>query len=490
MRVGSSRAQASRAWGARCSRRPPMPVTTTGHPAAIPGSGGPRHWPCGLVGLMEERAAAAPRTASVVISCYNYGQYVARAIESALEQTHAVEVIVVDDGSTDDSPSIIAGYGDRVRAITKTNGGQASVFNLACRLATGDAIFLLDADDELRPDAVETILTLWSPEAVLVQWRPSVMNVDGSDLPGSVPAPWTRLAEGDVREQLLASGGFAVTVTSGLAVRRDAILRILPVPEPEFRLGADGYVVRALAFLGPLQAVDQPLSRYRLHGANMIGGSPENIAATCRKYIAWARHEFDAVKSLAAQHGLTASPDVGEQNAEYLRFRLYSLVMEPEHHPIPGDSKASLIGRLIRAQGHPDAPYGRRLLTLLLDMLAGFVPRAVGWRVLAWWYGLREMSRLSASPRTGPGWIARVLVSESLREMSAGPENAGTALSQDTRVALRNAATLAVSLVGTWTVGLIVRLWLPRHLGPENFGLLSFAEGLASTVLGSAGLGF
>lgn len=64
-----------------------------------------------------------------------------------------------------------------------------------------------------------------------------------------------------------------------------------------------------------------------------------------------------------------------------------------------------------------------------------------------------------------------------------------SALSRDTRTALRNAAKLTVSLGVTWGIGLVVRFWMPRHLGPERFGLLSFADGLAATALGCAGLG-
>src|SRR5262249_39014383 len=62
-------------------------------------------------------------------------------------------------------------------------------------------------------------------------------------------------------------------------------------------------------------------------------------------------------------------------------------------------------------------------------------------------------------------------------------------LSGDTKVALRNAVKLTLSLIATWSIGLVVRFWLPRHLGPESFGLLSFADGLAATVLGLATLG-
>ena len=74
-------------------------------------------------------------------------------------------------------------------------------------------------------------------------------------------------------------------------------------------------------------------------------------------------------------------------------------------------------------------------------------------------------------------------------ETQATPVTYGIKLSGDTRVALQNAAKLAVSLVATWSIGIVVRFWLPRHLGPENFGLLSFADGLAATVLGLATFG-
>lgn len=73
--------------------------------------------------------------------------------------------------------------------------------------------------------------------------------------------------------------------------------------------------------------------------------------------------------------------------------------------------------------------------------------------------------------------------------MSAAPAPVQPALSSDTRLALRNAIKLSASLVGTWGVALVVRLWLPRYLGPERFGLLSFAEGLAASVIAFATLG-
>jgi glycosyltransferase involved in cell wall biosynthesis len=94
------------------------------------------------------------RLASVIIASYNYGRFLGDAIESALAQTYApVEVIVVDDGSTDESRNVIARVGDRVQSILKANGGQASAWNAGFAASAGDVVLFLDADDLYRPGA-------------------------------------------------------------------------------------------------------------------------------------------------------------------------------------------------------------------------------------------------------------------------------------------------------------------------------------------------
>ena len=84
---------------------------------------------------------------SVIIPSYNYGRFVAEAIESALSQTYPVDVIVVDDGSTDDTPSRLLPYQSKVRVIRQENRGLSAARNTGIRAATGDWIALLDADD-------------------------------------------------------------------------------------------------------------------------------------------------------------------------------------------------------------------------------------------------------------------------------------------------------------------------------------------------------
>src|SRR4051794_38186186 len=88
---------------------------------------------------------------SVIIPVHNYARFVGRAVNSVLAQTYEpVECIVVDDGSTDDTPALLAGFGDRIRVIRKEKQGPAIARNVGIRSARGEYIALLDSDDYWR----------------------------------------------------------------------------------------------------------------------------------------------------------------------------------------------------------------------------------------------------------------------------------------------------------------------------------------------------
>ncbi len=96
---------------------------------------------------------------SLVINNYNYGRFLAEAIDSALKQTYPhTEVIVVDDGSTDNSRDITASYGDNISPVLKQNGGQASAFIAGFAASKGEIICFLDSDDMFLPEKVADIV--------------------------------------------------------------------------------------------------------------------------------------------------------------------------------------------------------------------------------------------------------------------------------------------------------------------------------------------
>src|SRR5262245_8810929 len=115
-------------------------------------------------------------SASVVINNYNYGRFLADAIESALAQSHEdTEVIVVDDGSTDDSHLIMKRYADHIIAVCKMNGGQASAYNSGFAASRGDIVCFLDADDTLFETAMKQAAAAFQVlKRVKVEWQLNV----------------------------------------------------------------------------------------------------------------------------------------------------------------------------------------------------------------------------------------------------------------------------------------------------------------------------
>jgi len=98
---------------------------------------------------------------SIIIPVYNSQQYLEECIESAINQTYPnIEIIAVDDGSTDNSLKILKKYSNKIKIISKENGGSASALNQGIKIAKGEWIKRLDSDDVLYPDAVENLVSI------------------------------------------------------------------------------------------------------------------------------------------------------------------------------------------------------------------------------------------------------------------------------------------------------------------------------------------
>jgi glycosyltransferase involved in cell wall biosynthesis len=105
---------------------------------------------------------------SVIIPTFNYGRYVTEAVESALAQTYpAVEVIVIDDGSTDDTRERLAPYADRIRYVYQTNAGLSAARNAGIRAAAGPFVAFLDSDDAFHPRKLELQMAAFAADPAL-----------------------------------------------------------------------------------------------------------------------------------------------------------------------------------------------------------------------------------------------------------------------------------------------------------------------------------
>ncbi|MGC1620307.1 MAG: glycosyltransferase [Candidatus Acidiferrum sp.] len=207
---------------------------------------------------------------TVLIDTYNYGEYVEEAIESALAQgipREQREILVVDDGSTDDTAERLKKYGDSIRYIRKTNGGQASAFNLGFAEARGEIIATLDADDVWLPDKLQRVCEIFekNPDAGMVYHRTYWWRA-GEQATGD---RYFVEVSGSVPENLVSLLRYPMIATSCLAFRRSALNLLLPVPET-LRSQADAYLTALIIFVAPVAALPELLAKYRLHGANLF----------------------------------------------------------------------------------------------------------------------------------------------------------------------------------------------------------------------------
>jgi glycosyltransferase involved in cell wall biosynthesis len=201
---------------------------------------------------------------SVLINNYNYARFLGECIDSALSQDHPdFEVIVVDDGSTDDSRAIIESYGDRIVAVLKENGGQASSFNAGLAAARGDILLLLDADDAFLPGKLAHVEALYAAHDL--EWCfDRVVTEPGTQMPDTL-----RLSLIDKRDAMRLGGFPTLPVpTSGLSFRRRILEQILPMPVASGVVLSDNYLKFAAAYLGKGAIVETPLTFQRLHDAN------------------------------------------------------------------------------------------------------------------------------------------------------------------------------------------------------------------------------
>jgi hypothetical protein len=280
----------------------------------------------------------------VIVDNFDYARFLPVAIDSALGQTHpSTRVIVVDDGSTDDSRSIIASYGDRIVPVIKDNEGQASAFNLGFARSSADVILFLDADDVLLPDTVARVARALAgqPDAVKVQYGMEVIDAAGSRTGATKPPPHLSLPEGDVTRDVLAFP-FDLTwmPTSGNAFRRSVLQRVLPMPEREFARCADWYLQHITALFGPVISERWIGAQYRVHDRNSYEPSSARLDLDhVRQTVEYAAATRTQILRFAAELGLQHEEILSVSD---LANRLISRRLDPPHHPVPSDSTVSL----------------------------------------------------------------------------------------------------------------------------------------------------
>ena len=206
-------------------------------------------------------------TISVVITSYNYEQFIGAAIESVLSQTRLPdEIIVIDDGSTDGSRALIEAYGDRVRAIFQKNEGIPAIWNTGYAYTSGDLVMFFDADDILYPRALELAEKAFRPRIAKVQFELDIIDQTGALLGRRYCNFARNMNELSVATEFEQTGTYLWPVTSGNVYARAFLEQVMPAAPP---VGIDGELNTIAPLYGSVATIIEPLGQYRIHLRNI-----------------------------------------------------------------------------------------------------------------------------------------------------------------------------------------------------------------------------
>ncbi|MGF1494471.1 MAG: glycosyltransferase family 2 protein [Microcoleaceae cyanobacterium] len=226
---------------------------------------------------------------SVIITSYNYEKFIGAAIESVIQQTYPmVEIVVVDDGSTDQSRQIIQSYQDKVIAIFQPNKGEAAATNTGFTNSSGSVVCFLDADDLFLPEKIAQVTEQFQSHPELDWCFHPLYDITQADQIISPPFTgevWTwDLREKMKRGKLTSELDRPIPPTSGLCFRRSLLERILPIPE-NIRIICDSYMQFVALGISPGIFIDQPLAYYRHHGSNAYAENPQQLLLRARTLV-------------------------------------------------------------------------------------------------------------------------------------------------------------------------------------------------------------
>jgi glycosyltransferase involved in cell wall biosynthesis len=287
---------------------------------------------------------SAPRTVSVVIPAYNSGRFIADAIESVLAQKRSdLELLVVDDGSTDDTPQVVGRYGTAVTLIRQTNAGAAVARNTAMRAARGRYVAFLDADDVWLAGKIDAQIAHLEahPECSLCCTRWDLLHPDAS---GSYRIDPTPPARDLAAYSTLTYADLLLDChvwTSTVVVRRD-LVRQTGGFDPVLRRGQDyDYWLRASRYT-PIHRLDASLALYRMGSGHGKKFADQN----------W---ELAVIRKALAQWGVSG-PDGGALSPRQVRRRLWQLHFNFGHGQLnvgrTGPAREAFLGALRQRPWH------------------------------------------------------------------------------------------------------------------------------------------
>src|ERR1700736_2043168 len=210
-------------------------------------------------------------TVTVLIDTFNHERFIDEAIVSVLEQDFPraeMEILVVDDGSTDRTPETVRKFDPHVRLLRKSNGGQASAFNAGIPEARGEIVAFLDGDDWWAPGKLTAVAEAFAtdPGIGLVGHGVTEVYPDGRQRT-EVPREICRFRIASIEEAKMFRMSRGFLGTSRMAYRREILRRIGGVPEV-LKFEADEYLFTLAGLFSDVMILRESFTFYRLHDNN------------------------------------------------------------------------------------------------------------------------------------------------------------------------------------------------------------------------------
>jgi glycosyltransferase involved in cell wall biosynthesis len=288
---------------------------------------------------------------------YNYATWVAKAIDSVLAQDYPadrLELIVVDDGSTDGTPEVLAGFGDRIRTVRRVNGGLNAATTTGIEHATGELLSFIDADDLWPADRTRLLVDalVANPDAGIAFGDMEVIDTDDVTTHESFRDFLFISTRTDQAFGRLVAANF---VSAGSMLIR-ASLRDHYHPIPDFAPYQDWWMAVKVAEVARIVSIDGVVNRYRRHDDNMnLGAERDRVLGMRLKELPFRRW----LVSTVAAEGRTAEEQLAGLNA-------YDMIL--------GEVRASQ-GQGSLAEVHPSSDEERERARELRDAAAGAAAR-------------------------------------------------------------------------------------------------------------------
>jgi glycosyltransferase involved in cell wall biosynthesis len=321
---------------------------------------------------------------SVIIANYNYRDFVAAAIESALAVDWLdKEVIVVDDASTDDSRTIIEGFQGRVAAYFRSKSHQLGAHMFGFEQSTGDVIIFLDADDLLEPEVMREVAKVWRPGVSKVQYRMNLIDATGTQLGSALPQFPPKDDPEKLRRTFLRTMAYTTPPGSGNAYSRDFVLNVFAlrptIPQ------SDAVLLTIAPILGDVLTIRKPLARLRLHSASW-GAMTESLNTfKLRQLLLQDIERAELFATVSRQLRLPVSRDPLKNSFHHLQYRLASYLVEPSAHPFAKDTKSILVFRLMFSlTKSSQMPLRERAILLAWTIACALAPRVYRRNLILW----------------------------------------------------------------------------------------------------------